>query len=139
MNALSSRTNICVRFSETDMMGIVHHANYFTYFEAGRVDWLKRRGISYQEWTTHGVHLPVIEASIRYRRPARFEDQIVVESSIGKLTRVTVRFDYRILRDDEVLCEGDTLLACVGDNMAPKRFPPAIRDIFESPEIKERK
>lgn len=137
MSSLSSRVSIDVRFCETDLMGIVHHANYFTYFEAGRVDWLRRRGVSYQEWAALGIHLPVIEAGIRYRRAARFDDRIVVESTMGALTRVTVRFDYRILRQDEVLCEGETLLACVGDDMGPRRIPPEVREILQSPELEE--
>ena len=70
---LCSRMTLLVRFCETDLMGIVHHANYLQYFEAGRVDWLHRRGISYEIWAKNGVHLPVVETHIRYRKAARFE------------------------------------------------------------------
>jgi acyl-CoA thioester hydrolase len=131
---LTSRLTLQVRFCETDLMGIVHHANYLTYFEAGRVDWLHRRGISYDLWTKQGIHLPVVETQLRYRKAARFDDVLVVETTCAALTRVTVRYDYRILRDGTLLCEGHTLLACVGDDLSPKRIPAAIADVLRSPE-----
>jgi len=131
---LISRFTLQVRFCETDLMGIVHHANYLTYFEAGRVDWLHRRGVSYDRWTKQGIHLPVVEAHLRYRKAARFDDVLVVETTCAVVTRVTIRFTYRILRDATLLCEGDTLLACVGDDMTPKRIPPSIAEVFQSPE-----
>jgi acyl-CoA thioester hydrolase len=131
---LTSRFTLQVRFCETDLMGIVHHANYLTYFEAGRVDWLHRRAISYDVWTKQGIHLPVVETHLRYRKAARFDDVLVVETTCALMTRVTVRFTYRIVRDGTLLCEGDTLLACVGDDLAPKRIPPAMAAVFRSAE-----
>jgi acyl-CoA thioester hydrolase len=131
---LTSRMTLTVRFCETDLMGIVHHGNYLTYFEAGRVDWLHRRGISYDRWAAQGIHLPVVEAKLRYRKAARFDEALVVESACAELKRVTVLFAYRILRGEELLCEGETLLACVGHDLAPKRFPPDIAAVFRSPE-----
>lgn len=125
---------LAVRFCETDLMGIVHHANYLTYFEAGRVDWLHRRGISYDKWVEKGIHLPVVEAKLRYKKAARFDEILTVETSCVDITRVTVRFGYRILRGEDLLCEGETLLACVGQDLAPKRIPPDIDAVFRSPE-----
>lgn len=134
---LTSRYDLRVRFVETDLMGIVHHGTYLTYFEAGRVDWLHRRGISYDQWVAQGIHLPVVETNLRYRKAARFDDRLVVASTCSVVTRVTVRFDYRVLRptpgdpaNEEVLCEGFTLLACVGDDMTPKRLPPLVAETF---------
>lgn len=126
---------LTVRFCETDLMGIVHHANYLVYFEAGRVDWLHRRGVSYDAWAKRGIHLPVVDARLRYRKAARFDEALIVETTCAELTRVTVRFTYRILRDDLLLCEGETLLACVGASLAPMRFPPDIAEVFRSPEL----
>jgi acyl-CoA thioester hydrolase len=131
---LVSRYQLAVRFCETDLMGIVHHANYLAYFEAGRVDWLHRRGVSYESWVRRGIHLPVVEARLRYRKAARFDDELVVETACAEVTRVTVRFAYRVLRGEELLAEGDTLLACVGHDLAPRRIPPDVVDIFRSAE-----
>jgi acyl-CoA thioester hydrolase len=133
---LTSRMTLTVRFCETDLMGIVHHANYLTYFEAGRVDWLHRRGVAYESWAKRGIHLPVVETRLRYRKAARFDELLVVETTCIALTRVTVNFGYVIKRgpDEARICEGETLLACVGHDLAPKRFPEEIAAIFRSPE-----
>jgi acyl-CoA thioester hydrolase len=131
---LTSRYPLRVRFCETDLMGVVHHANYLTYFEAGRVDWLHRRGVSYDAWTRRGIHLPVVDARVRYRKAARFDDELVVETTCVEQTRVTVRFGYRILRGDELLCEGETLLACVGHELTARRLPDDVARVFRSPE-----
>lgn len=131
---LTSRYGLVVRFCETDLMGIVHHANYLTYFEAGRVDWLHRRGVAYEAWAQRGVHLPVVEARLKYRKPARFDEELVVETTCREVRRVAVRFTYRIFRGDDLLCDGETLLACVGPDLELKRIPDDISAVFQSPE-----
>jgi acyl-CoA thioester hydrolase len=131
---LTSRMPLRVRFVETDLMGVVHHATYFVYFEAGRVDWLHKRGVSYDSWAKQGVHLPVVDARVRYRKPARFDEELTVVTTCAAVTRVTVRFVYRIERGAELLCDGETLLACVGNDLTAKRIPEGIRDVFASPE-----
>ena len=130
-----SRYSVRVRFGETDLMGIVHHATYLSYFEAGRVEYLRRRGIEYLEWATRGIHLPVVEARLRYKKTARFDELLLVESRLSKLTRVTVEFSYRILREAELVTEGHTLLACVDDAHVPKRIPPDVAAVLRGPEL----
>lgn len=132
---LTSRLDIVVRFCETDLMGIVHHANYLIYFEAGRVDWLHKRGVSYEDWVKMGVHLPVVESRLRYRKAARFGEILTVETTCFDVTRITVRFGYAIVRGKDRVCEGETLLACVGTDLSPKRFPAAVGDVLRSAEI----
>jgi acyl-CoA thioester hydrolase len=124
-----------VRFFETDLMGIVHHAAYFTYVEAGRVEYIRRRGADYRELTARGYHLPVVEAHLEYKRAAKFDDALVVETRLGAMTRVTVRFDYRIFRDAELLVLGHTLLACVDDRHVPRRIPPDVAELLTKPEL----
>jgi acyl-CoA thioester hydrolase len=138
-----SRQRVRVRFGETDLMGIVHHAQYLLYFEAGRVEYLRRRGVRYGVWATRGLHLPVIAAELRYKRTARFDDVLIVESRLGELGRVKLRFDYRLLREladggEELVTEGSTTLACVGDDHAPKRIPLDVVDVVRGPEIQPR-
>jgi acyl-CoA thioester hydrolase len=115
-----------VRFCDTDLMGIVHHAKYLEYFEAGRVEYMHRRGIGYLDCVNRGIHLPVVETSARYRRTVRFDERILVDTSLVELGRATLRFTYRLLRDDpsaELVAEGATLLACVGNDHVPRRIP----------------
>jgi acyl-CoA thioester hydrolase len=126
---------LVVRFCETDLMGIVHHANYLVYFEAGRVHWLRRRGVRYEEWARRGIHLPVVESRARYRKAARFDETLTVTSTCFHVTRVTARFGYVITRDEDRICEGETLLACVGPDLAPLRFPADVADIFKAFEV----
>lgn len=133
-----TRQAVRVRFGETDLMGIVHHAVYLSYFEAGRVEYLRRRGFDAVSWAGRGLHLPVVEARARYRKSARFDEILVVETSLLVVTRVTLDFGYRILRDDVLLAEGNTLLACVGDDHAPKRIPPEAVEALVGPERLER-
>jgi len=136
LEKLSSRMTFAVRFCETDLMGIVHHANYLCYFEAGRVDWLHKRGVSYDYWVKRGIHLPVVEARLRYRKAARFDETLEVTTTCTELSRVTVKFGYVLHRvaDGVRLCEGETLLACVGPELTPKRFPEDISAVFRSAE-----
>jgi acyl-CoA thioester hydrolase len=123
-----------VRFFETDLMAIVHHASYLTYLEAGRVEYLRRRGADYRALTERGLHMPVVEAHVEYKRAARFDDELVVETRLGALTRVTFRFDYRVLRAGELLVSGHTLLACVDDAHKPRRIPADVVELLLSPE-----
>ena len=129
------RTPLVVRFCETDLMGIVHHGNYLQYFEVGRVCWFKERGATFDKWD--GVQLPVVEARLRYRKPARFDDDLVIETWVSERKGASVRFAYRIVRSsgaqEELLCEGDTLLACVGPGLQPRRFPEFLRRVLGFP------
>jgi acyl-CoA thioester hydrolase len=136
-----TRSMVRVRFGETDLMGIVHHAAYLSYFEAGRVEFLRRRGIEYLEWASRGIHLPVVEAHVRYRKSARFDERLVVETRLGELGRVKIRFDYRILREapgEELVAEGWTLLACVDERHAPTRIPADVLEVLRAGESRAR-
>ncbi len=127
-------SSLLVRFCDTDLMGIVHHANYFAYFEAGRVEWLKRRGVTYLTWANAGHHLPVVDASVKYRLPARFDDVLDIETTLADLRFASLRFDYRIHRNGELLTEGATRLACVDALHQVRRFTDEMLAVFQSPE-----
>lgn len=133
----STRYSLRVRFVETDLMGIVHHAAYLAYVEAARVEYLRRRGADYRALVGSGLHMPVIEARLAYKRPARFDDALDVEVRLGALSRVTVRFDCRVLfadADSSPLVEGFTLLACVDATHKPRRLPDEIVALLQRPE-----
>ena len=123
-----------VRFCETDMMGIVHHSSYLAYFEAARVAWLRRRGVTYARWAERGWHLPVVEASVRYRAPARFEDVLEIETVLTELRSHSLRYAYRVLRGEECLTEGETRLACIDSAHQLLRFPDEVVEVLCSGE-----
>ncbi len=134
-SAATSHVELRVRFCETDLMGIVHHGSYLTYFEAARVEWLRRRGVAYAEWAERGLHLPVVEASTRYKAPARFDDVLTVETRLSELRSHSVRFDYRVLRGTHVIAEGSTRLACVGPDHKLQRIPQEVASVLCAAEL----
>jgi len=133
---------VCV--AETDMMGVVHHANYVAYFEKGRLEYMRRRGLPYKAVIERGYHMPVVELNIRYRKPAHFDDLLSVETRLGALTRVTVRFNYTVRRPkldsrepSELLLEGHILLACIDEKNRPRPLPEDIVRTLFLPEISQ--
>ncbi|MFO0661702.1 MAG: thioesterase family protein, partial [Polyangiaceae bacterium] len=132
----TSRFSLVVRFYETDLMGVVHHANFLKYFEAGRVDYLKKRGVSYDGWVRQGINLAVAESKVKYRRPARFDDELIVVTNLDELKRASALFSYRIVRGEheELIAEGSTLLACVGPQMNLVRLPDFVTASLTSAE-----
>lgn len=133
-----TRQKLRVRFGDTDLMGIAHHARYLSYFEEGRVEYIRRRGVPYQEWIERGLHLPVVDAQLSYKASARFDDVLTVDTWIGELGRASLRFEYRIERAGEesaqLLCTGSTKLACVDDQLRVRRLPPDVVALLCAPE-----
>jgi acyl-CoA thioester hydrolase len=128
-----STVQVRVRFNETDLMGIVHHASYLSYMEVARVEWLRRRGVTYARWAESGIHLPVVEVALKYRASVRFDDELDVVVGLGEVRAASVRFDYRIARTaerDKVCVEGSTRLACIDARHALKRFSPEMAAVF---------
>lgn len=131
----TTRVPLRVRFCETDLMGIVHHASYFLYFEVGRVEWLRMRGVTYADWAAKGIHLPVVDAQAAYKAPSRFDDLLTVETTLTKLGTVSITFGYRILRDTTLIAEGMTRLGCVDDDHKLARMPEHVRAVLLAGEI----
>jgi acyl-CoA thioester hydrolase len=128
----TTATELRVRFCETDLMGVVHHATYLVYFEVGRVDWLRQRNITYADWTARGVQVPVVEASVQYRAPSRFDDLLSIETTLTKLRTVSLDYSYRILRGGTLIAEGATRLACIDEHHKLLRIPAEIREALLS-------
>src|SRR5579872_3038191 len=88
-----------VRYAETDQMGIVYYANYLVWFELGRVELLRALGLAYSQLEQeHECILPVVEATCRYKAPARYDDEILIETRPSLLRSSVIKFAYRILR-----------------------------------------
>lgn len=127
---MSVTTEVRVRYAETDQMGIVYYANYLVWFEIGRVELLRALGFSYSLLEReHQCILPVIEARCRYRSPARYDDQIVIETSPAMLRGSVLKFAYRILRkspegeEPTLLAEGETVHVVCDDQLTKKPLP----------------
>jgi len=123
-------TQLRVIYGDTDQMGVVYYANYLRFFEAGRNEFLRAKGMRYRDVEErHRVLLPVTEAGVRYQAPARYDDLVTVETSLAEVRRASARFAYRLLRGDEVLATGHTIHACVGLEGRVQRMP---RDLLEA-------
>lgn len=115
---------IRVIFGDTDAMGIAYYANYLRWFEMGRAELMRKRGMAYRELTGIGVHLPVTEASVRYLSPARYDDLLAIHSEIRDLKRASISFGYRIEKEEgTLLAEGVTVHAFTDGDGKVVRVP----------------
>ena len=103
-----------VGYVDTDQAGVVHHATYLRYLEAARVELMRDAGITYKKFELEGKQaLPVVEANLKYKRPARFDDELRIETECAFVNRAKVRFDSTIYRGDEVLTKAEITLVCI--------------------------
>lgn len=125
-------TELRVRYAETDAMGVVHHANYLTWFEAGRTEYTRAQGLPYREVEAGGVRLVVIEAHCHFHRPARYDDVVVVRTSVRDVSRATVTFAYEVVTrgDGARLADGYTVHAATDLRGRVRRIPEAVRAVL---------
>ncbi len=122
-----------VRYAETDQMGVVYHANYLVWFEVGRVELIRKMGLSYKQMEIEeNCMIAVVEANARYRCPARYDDQLVIETRLTAARSSVIRFGYRVVRvaDGTLLCEGQTVHVVVDREMKKTRLPKRYADRF---------
>lgn len=129
-----------VRYGDTDQMGMAYYANYLRWFEVGRAEMMRSLGSSYRAVEEAGIRLPVLEARCRYLKAARYDDLLAVETGVAELGRATLKFAYRIVREDN-----GTLLAMGGTEhcfldpagrpvRAPEEFAALLRRAPMAPE-----
>lgn len=122
------RTTLRVRYAETDQMGVVYYANYFIWCEIGRVEFFRRLGHDYKRLEMEDdCHLPVVEASCRYRSPARYDDEVCIETRVTLLRGAVIKFGYRLLRlegeNERLLAEAETVHVSVDKEMQKRNLP----------------
>ena len=116
-------TTIRVRYAETDRMGLLHHANYVVYFEAARTEMLRKRGFSYRDMEDAGHLLVIVGVSVKFKRPAHYDDLLTVRTTVERVTHVKIIHNYEVLRDGVLLAEGQSTLACVDRGGRPQALP----------------
>src|SRR5262245_50427903 len=134
MSQFTSESRVKVRYAETDQMGVAYYANYLVWFEVGRSQYCNDSGFSYKEMEAEtGLHLIVAEANCRYLTPARYEDELIVNTAVDQLTRRTVRFSYRIERiDRRLVATGATTHVLIDRNGRPCSFPTHYASLLSS-------
>ena len=123
-------SKVRVRYGETDQMGVVYHANYAQYFEIGRTEWLRDLGITYASMEEEGVMLPVISLKIDYKKSAKYDDLLFVETKLLELPNVRIKFHYEVKSEaGEILVSGQTDLVFIDmQKNRPRRCPQYLLD-----------
>ncbi len=119
---------IRVRYQETDAMGLLHHANYFTFFEMGRTELLRECGMSYREFEAGGLFMVVVRINCRYRRPVRYDDLLRLHTRVSKVTAGKIEHVYQVFRGQELVAEAESTLACVDRDGVLQRVPQWLRE-----------
>ena len=123
--------NLRVRYEETDRMGIVYHANYITWFEIGRTEYLRSIGYTYRDMEEMKIWIPVIDVECKYKKPARYDDLVTVKTHIIELHRVKVKFGYEVLKNNELLAEGISVNAFTNPELKPIALNRVKPDLFD--------
>lgn len=135
MTVFTHRSQLRVRYADTDAMGVVYYANYLAYFEAARVEFLRATGADYRAIEDGGVVAAVTRADCRYLNPARFDDLLAIYVRVDRMGRATMRFEYQLRREPELapIAEGYTEHACLDRvSLRPTRLPTAVRAAIEA-------
>jgi acyl-CoA thioester hydrolase len=120
---------IAVRYCETDAMGFLHHANYLNYFELGRTELFRAQGGSYRRMEELKVYMVVVKLQVHYHKPARYDDQLVLETEITRSTPARIEHGYRLERAGELLCEASSTVACVDADGQLQRIPENLAEL----------
>ncbi|TAJ12691.1 acyl-CoA thioesterase [Marinilabiliaceae bacterium JC017] len=130
---VESKTELRVRYGETDQMGIVNNANYPTYYEIGRTEMFRQLGISYKTLESLDVMLPLSELHVKFAKPAFYDDVLTIHTRIEDMPASRIRFDYKIYNENEDLInEGYTTLAFLNaKTRRPIRMPDMIASLLK--------
>jgi acyl-CoA thioester hydrolase len=126
-------TTVRVRYAETDQMGVVYHANYLVWFEVGRVELMRARGVEYKKMEIEDdCHIVVADAHCRYERSARYDEVVRIRTRISESRNRIVKFAYEVFRDTdgELLATGDTTHIICGSNGRPRLLPQKYRQLL---------
>ena len=120
---ITAVTEVRVRFAETDAMGVVYHANYFPWCECARLNLIETMGLTYKKMIEDGYHLPVVEAHLNYKFPARYDDKVSIKAYIKDRPSLRVKIEYEISANGKLLATGHTVHVFVNKDGAPVKPP----------------
>lgn len=120
-----------VLYGDTDAMGQAYHGNYLKWFEVGRAEWFRSRGMSYKEIEDRGIYLPVVEAHCIYRKPAFYDDTLNIATRFKFSGPARLRFDYEITREGDLLTTGYTVHVCLNSDRRVMKPPDYLKALLE--------
>lgn len=138
MNGGESHTiSIRVRYNECDPMGVAHHTIYPVWFEMGRTELLRHASaVSYRDLESQGIYLAVVALDVKYKRPARYDDQITLRTTLTNIGHAKIEHEYQLMRDSIVLATGSTTLACLDQHGRPQVVPDILRAVQAGPVLR---
>jgi len=132
---IKTSSQIRVRFAETDAMGVVYHANYLHWFEVARVHLMDSIGLPYIDLANQGTHLPVIEAHVNYKSPAKFDDKVDILAFIKDTPSLRIKIHYEVTCKNNLLCTGHTTHVFINEKgmpiKPPKHFIDSLKKLFD--------
>jgi acyl-CoA thioester hydrolase len=130
--AMVTKTCFAVKLTEIDHMGIVHHSNYPIWFESGRIDYLKKAGIPNSKIVTLGLFLPLSELKCDFKSPAKYNNEIIVNTSVIYMSCVKIKFEYNVInkKNDRVIANGMTAHAWTNRKIEPLNIEKAAPEIY---------
>lgn len=126
---LKHSISISVRYCETDAMGFLHHSNYLNYFELGRTELFRAQGGNYRRMEELGMYLVVVKFQIHYRKPARYDDELSLQTEITRTTPARIEHRYELRRGSELLNTAESTIACIGADGQPQRIPENLAEL----------
>ena len=135
---LVHETQIRVQYYETDQMGVVHHSNYIRYFEIGRTELMRKKGLCYKMLEDSGTVMPITNVEVRYFYPALYDEVLSIKSSIKEMPKARITFQYKIYNEQKkLLVAGSTTLAFVNKltgrpQRAPETMIKALAEHFKN-------
>jgi acyl-CoA thioester hydrolase len=128
---ITSRATVSVRYAETDMMGVVYHGSYLPWLEIGRTQLLKDHGVPYRTLEADGFFLPVVEVNMRYLRPAKYDDEVVITTILKEKPSLRIRMEYELHRGIELIATATTLHVFIDRTGKPVRPPASFASIMD--------
>lgn len=132
MSDVGTVSRFRVRYAETDAMGIAHHSQYAIWFEVGRSDWFREKGVSYARCETEGVYFPVAELSVRFSQPAFYDSAISVHTRLSEVRSRSITLQYQVCDETgTLLATGHTRHICVNEERQTQTIPDWLRKVLE--------
>ena len=130
---ISIDSKLRVRYKETDQMGVVHHSNYYTWFEVGRTDFIRQIGLSYKDMEKMGLMLPVLETHCTHKHGAKYDDLLIIRTKISEFKGVRLTLVYDVIREEDcmTLAQGSTVHAFTDSNLKPVNIKKSYPDIYD--------
>ena len=127
-----NKTEHRVKYADTDHFGVAYYGRYLEWFEVGRTEILRENGVTYAELEKKGLFAPVVEVKVNYKKPAKYDEVVNLETSISHIGNSSIRFDYKLVNQkDELVAEGHTVNVFIDKEMNPVRIPNDVRDLLK--------